>query len=56
VAKKRGQARVLINLACTECRERTYWSEKNKQHDQGRMELNKFCPRCRRHQLHREVR
>ena len=56
MAKKRGDVRVLINLACTDCRERTYNSEKNRRNDSGRMELNKFCPRCRKHTLHREVR
>jgi len=28
---------------------------KNKRNDPGRMELNKFCPRCRQHTLHRET-
>jgi large subunit ribosomal protein L33 len=56
MAKKRGEARVLINLACTDCRERTYHSEKNRRNDPGRLDLKKFCPRCRAHTLHREVR
>ncbi|MBM3939843.1 MAG: 50S ribosomal protein L33 [SAR202 cluster bacterium] len=56
MAKKRGEARVLINLQCTDCRERTYHTEKNRRNDSGRLELNKFCPRCRSHKLHREVR
>jgi len=56
VAKKRGDVRTLIELACTECRERNYHTEKNKRNDPSRMELNKFCPRCRVHRLHREVR
>ncbi len=56
MAKKRGDARVLINLACSDCRERTYHSEKNRRNDPNRLELNKFCPRCRKHTAHREVR
>ena len=56
MAKKRGDARVLIELACTECRERNYHSEKNRRNDANRLELNKFCPRCRVHRVHREVR
>lgn len=56
MAKKRGDVRQLINLACTDCRERTYWTQKNRRNDQNRLELNKFCPRCRRHTPHREVR
>lgn len=54
MAKK--EDRVIITLACTECRERTYTTEKNRRNDPDRIELRKFCPRCRRHVLHREVR
>jgi large subunit ribosomal protein L33 len=48
--------RVLITLACQECHERTYHTEKNKRNDPDRMSLNKFCPRCRKHTEHRETR
>jgi large subunit ribosomal protein L33 len=47
--------RVLISLACQDCRERTYHTEKNKRNDPDRLTLNKFCPRCRKHTEHREV-
>ncbi|MFW6174698.1 MAG: 50S ribosomal protein L33 [Chloroflexota bacterium] len=53
---RRGETRTLITLACTECRERNYHSEKNRRNDSARIELNKYCPRCRQHQLHRETR
>ncbi|MBN2075899.1 MAG: 50S ribosomal protein L33 [Dehalococcoidales bacterium] len=56
MAKKKTEARIIINLACTECKERTYTSTKNRRNDTQRMELKKYCPRCRTHQLHREVR
>ncbi len=52
---KKGD-RIIITLACTQCRERNYTTEKNKRNDPGRLELKKFCPRCRTHTLHREVR
>jgi large subunit ribosomal protein L33 len=52
---KKSEARVIIQLACTECRERTYTTEKNKRNDTQRMELKKYCPRCRVQRLHREV-
>jgi large subunit ribosomal protein L33 len=45
-----------ITLACTECRERTYTTKKNRRNDADRLELRKYCPRCRRHQPHRETR
>ena len=52
---KKSEARVIISLACTECRERTYTTEKNKRNDTQRLELKKYCPRCRTLRLHREV-
>ena len=48
--------RVIITLACTECRERNYTSEKNRMNDTGRIALKKYCPRCRSHTEHREQR
>jgi len=47
---------VLITLACGQCHERNYNTQKNKVSDPRRIELKKFCPRCRGHQVHREVR
>ena len=46
---------MVITLECTECRERNYVSEKNRRNDPNRIELQKYCPRCRKHQLHRET-
>ena len=51
----RVEARPTIQLACTECKERTYTTRKNKKNDPNRIELQKYCPRCRRHTLHREA-
>ena len=51
----RRAVRVVITLACTECREHNYTSEKNRRNDPSRLELEKYCPRCRRHRLHRET-
>ena len=47
--------RILMTLACSECKERNYTSTKNKRNDPARMELKKFCPRCRCHRVHRET-
>lgn len=52
---KKGD-RVLITLACTQCRERSYHTTKNKRNDSQRLERRKYCPRCRAHSAHREVR
>jgi len=54
MAKKKG-VRIIVTLACTECKERNYTTEKNRRNDPARMELNKFCSRCRQHTLHRET-
>jgi large subunit ribosomal protein L33 len=56
MAKKGKADRQVITLECTECRERNYTTEKNRRNDPSRLELQKFCPRCRQHRLHRETR
>jgi large subunit ribosomal protein L33 len=48
-------ARPIIQLACTECKRRTYTTRKNKKNDPNRLELMKYCPAERRHTLHREA-
>jgi large subunit ribosomal protein L33 len=48
--------RLVVTLACTECKERNYTSQKNRKNTQGRLEIKKYCPRCRKHQGHRETR
>jgi len=54
VAKK--EDRVIISLACSDCRGRNYTTVKNRRNDTDRLELRKFCRRCRAHKAHREVR
>ncbi len=54
MAKK--EDRVVIHLACTDCRSRNYTTTKNRRNDPDRLEFRKFCSRCRGHRLHREVR
>jgi large subunit ribosomal protein L33 len=48
--------RPIITLACSTCRSRTYATTKNRKNDPDRIELSKFCPRCRKHTAHRETR
>jgi large subunit ribosomal protein L33 len=52
---KKGEQRLVITLACTQCQERNYTTEKNKKNDTQRLEIKKFCPRCRAHTPHRET-
>ena len=54
MASKKG-VRMIITLECTECHERNYTSEKSRRNDPNRLEMRKFCPRCKVHRLHRET-
>jgi large subunit ribosomal protein L33 len=44
-----------ITLACTVCVERNYDTKKNKRLHPERVEFKKYCPRCRKHQAHKET-
>jgi large subunit ribosomal protein L33 len=45
-----------ITLACQECKNRNYITRKNRRNDPDRLELKKYCPRERKHTVHRETR
>ena len=49
MASKSSDVRPKITLACTECKERNYITKKNRRNDPDRLEMKKFCPRCRTH-------
>jgi large subunit ribosomal protein L33 len=55
--KKGGAAkmRVKITLRCNECKQRNYNTVKNKKNDPDRLEMNKYCPFCRKHTVHSET-
>jgi large subunit ribosomal protein L33 len=44
-----------IILACSECKNRNYFTTKNKRVHPERVEWKKFCPRCGTHKLHKET-
>ncbi|MBI4467557.1 MAG: 50S ribosomal protein L33 [Acidobacteria bacterium] len=48
-------AREIITLECTDCKGRNYTTTKNRRKHSERLELKKFCRRCRKHSLHRET-
>ncbi len=56
MASRTADVRPKITLACTECKERNYSTKKNRRTDPDRLEMKKFCPRERKHTLHRETR
>jgi large subunit ribosomal protein L33 len=53
MAKKEN--RLVVTLACNDCKNRNYTTEKNKKNDTARMEIKKYCPHCRHHTAHRET-
>lgn len=52
---KKGEARQRITLKCTVCDNENYRTEKNKKNTTERLELNKFCPKCKKNVLHKEA-
>ena len=40
--------RVKITLRCNECKQRNYNTMKNKKNNPDRLEMNKYCPFCRK--------
>jgi len=47
--------REIITFQCTECKRKNYSKTKNKKTKTERLELSKFCPSCRQHKLHKEI-
>ncbi len=47
--------REIITLECGDCKNRNYTTTKNKKKHQDRLELKRFCPHCRHHAAHKEV-
>ena len=45
--------REIITMQCGDCKERNYSKTKNRKTTPDRLELKKFCPRERTHQLHK---
>ncbi|MGH9540837.1 MAG: 50S ribosomal protein L33 [Terriglobales bacterium] len=47
--------REIITLQCPDCKNRNYSTTKNRKTTSERLELKKFCPKCRKHTAHKEV-
>jgi large subunit ribosomal protein L33 len=54
MAGKKKDIRPVVYMTCGDCKERNYTTEKNRRNDPGRIEMKKYCPRCRKHTLHKE--
>lgn len=45
----------LIKLRCSICKETGYYTSKNKKLVERKIELKKYCRKCRKHQVHKEI-
>jgi len=54
MAKKKAGARGYITLECGTCDERNYRTSKKLAGGTPKLELTKFCKRCRAHTQHKE--
>ena len=43
-----------IALQCTVCKDINYLTSKNKKNTEGKLEVNKFFPKCNKSTLHKE--
>ena len=41
-------------LVCSEWKEENYREQRNVRNTTDRLEMNKYCPRCRKHTVHKE--
>ena len=44
-----------ITLKCTECANHNYRKSKNPKSITSKIEINKFCPKCRKQTTHKEI-
>ena len=56
MANKNSSIRPKVTLACTQCKERNYITKKNRRNTPDRLELKKYCPRCKASTVHKETR
>lgn len=47
--------RITITMACNECKNRNYSTEKNKKNTPDRIELRKYCKFCKQETMHKET-
>ncbi len=52
---KKGENRVLVTLACSECKNKNYRESKNTVNTTDKLKLNKYCPKCRKTTVHNEI-
>lgn len=52
MAKK--EQRALVALVCTVCKSQNYVTKRNTLNTPEKLSLRKYCPHCKKHQIHKE--
>jgi len=52
---KKGKKRDKLVLQCSVCKMKNYTTTKNKRTMPKKMQINKHCPTCNAHTLHKET-
>jgi large subunit ribosomal protein L33 len=47
--------RVMVTLACADCKRRNYKTTKNKRTTPEKLNFKKYCPFCDKHTEHKET-
>ena len=50
----RSEAREYVSMECSACGSRNYRTQKRAKGQTYKVEVQKYCARCRRHELHKE--
>ncbi|OGM10991.1 50S ribosomal protein L33 [Candidatus Woesebacteria bacterium RBG_16_34_12] len=50
---KKG-AREIVAMICTSCKSQNYVTERNKVNMEKKLEIKKWCKRCKQQRLHKE--
>jgi len=48
-------AREIVTLECEVCKKRNYQTEKNTKLQKERLQLKKYCKKCKKHTLYKEA-
>ena len=50
----RSEAREYVSMECTVCGSRNYRTQERAKGQTYKVDVRKYCPRCRKHELHKE--
>ena len=50
-----AKARIVVHLECRECKMRNYSKRVSKKRQFAKLNLSKYCSKCRKHVDHKEI-